>query len=52
MLLDGMDLDVDIENIIFSEEEDLAIENVQHTSALVVKDEIFYDEETFVVQNA
>jgi hypothetical protein len=46
-----MDLDVDIENICFLEEEEHAHENVQHVSPIVVEDEIFFYGETFVVQN-
>jgi hypothetical protein len=52
LLLDNMDLDVDIENITFPDEEEPAREDVQHISTLMVQDEIFSDEETFVVQNA
>jgi hypothetical protein len=51
MLLDDMDLYVDIKNICFLDEEELAIENVPHISTLVVQDDIFSDEETFVVHN-
>jgi len=47
-----MDLDVDIENIRFPEEQEPGTENVQHISTLVVEDENFYDEETFVLQNS
>jgi hypothetical protein len=52
LLLDNMDLDVDIENITFPDVEVPARENVQHISALMVQEETFSDEETFVVQNA
>jgi hypothetical protein len=52
MLLDDMDLDVDIENINFLDEEEPTTENIPCISTLVVQDEIFSDEETFVVQNA
>jgi len=52
MLLDDMDLNVDIDIINFPDEQDLDTENVPRISTLVVEDEIFYDEETFVVQNA
>jgi hypothetical protein len=47
-----MDLDVDIENITFPYEEEPDRENVHHISTLMVQDEIFSDEETFVVQNS
>ena len=52
MFLYDMDLDVDIENISFPQEEDPTTENVPHISTVVVQDEIFSDEENFVVQNA
>jgi hypothetical protein len=41
-----MDLDVDIENIQFPDDEEHTQENVQCV-ALVVQDEVFSDEETF-----
>jgi hypothetical protein len=47
-----MDLDVDIENIAFPDVEVSARENVQPVFALMIQDETFFDEETFVVQNA
>ena len=46
-----MDLDVDIENITFPYDEETSREDVQHIYTLMVQDEIFSDEETFVVQN-
>jgi hypothetical protein len=46
-----MDLDVDIENITFSNVEVSSRENVQHVSTLVIQDKTFPYEETFVVQN-
>jgi hypothetical protein len=52
LLLDNMDLDVDIENITFPDVEVSTRENVQHISALMIQDETFSDEETFIVQNA
>jgi hypothetical protein len=52
LLLDNMDLDVDIENITFPDVEVSARENVHPVSALMIQDETFSDEETFVVQNA
>jgi hypothetical protein len=45
-----MDLDVDIENIWFPDDEEHTQENVQSV-ALVVQDEVFSDEETFSVHN-
>jgi len=50
--MDNMDLDVDIENITFPYVEVPARENVQHIFALMIQDETFSDEETFIVQNA
>jgi hypothetical protein len=50
IFLDNMDLDVDIENIWFSDDEECAQENVQF-AALVIQDEVFFDEETFSIQN-
>jgi hypothetical protein len=47
-----MDLDVDIENITFSDVEVSARENVHHVFALIIQDKTFSDKETFVVQNA
>jgi hypothetical protein len=47
-----MDLDVDIENITFPDEEEPVREDVQHFSTLMVQDEIFYYEDTFDVQNS
>jgi len=43
---------VDIKNIAFLDVEGPAREDVQHISALMVQDEIFFYEENFVVQNA
>ena len=48
ILLDNMDLDVDIENILFLDDEEHTQENVQ-SIALAVQDEVFFDEETFSV---
>jgi hypothetical protein len=52
LLLDKMDLDVDIENITFPDVELSSQENVHPVSALMIQEETFFDEETFVVQNA
>jgi hypothetical protein len=52
LLLDNMDLDVDIENITFPDVEVPSRGNVQHTSALIVQKETFFDEVTFVVRIA
>jgi hypothetical protein len=52
LLLDNMDLDVDIENITFPDVEVSTRENVHLVSALMIHDETFSDEETFLVKNA
>jgi hypothetical protein len=52
ILLDDMDLDVDIENIWFPDEEEWTQENVRFSSALDVQNEVFSDEERFYVHNA
>jgi hypothetical protein len=46
IFLDDIDLDVDIENIWFLDEEEHAQENVQ-SATLVVKDEVFFNEQNF-----
>jgi hypothetical protein len=50
--LEDMDLDVDIENICFLDEEEQIQENIQFVVELAIQDEIFSNEETFSVQNA
>jgi hypothetical protein len=50
ILLDDMDLDVDIENIRFPDEEECTQQDVQYV-ALVVQDEILSNEETFFVHD-
>jgi hypothetical protein len=47
-----MDLDVDIKNIWFPDEEERVQENTQFVVELAIQNEVFSDEETFSVHNA
>jgi hypothetical protein len=47
-----MDLDVDIKNIWFPNEEERVQENTQFTVELAIQNEVFSNEETFSVHNA
>jgi len=49
--LEKIYLDIDIEKITFQYLEVLAHENVQHAFTLMIQEETFSDEETFIVQN-
>lgn len=52
ILLEDMDLEVDIENIHFPNDEERVPENVQSVAELAIQDKEFSKEESFSIHNA